>query len=85
VIAGGLMPDSLVRAAMLANVPRTERWLGVAASATVIAGVSAASPYLINSAVLAGSVATPIMITKVVLAVARLANLRVEPGSPGGA
>ena len=85
VIAGGLMPASLVSAAMSARVPRTERWLGIAASATVMAGVSAASPCLINSAVMAGSVATPIMITKVVLAVAKACQLRVEPGSPGGA
>ena len=85
VIAGGLMPASLVSAAMSARVPRTDCWLGIAASATVIAGVSAASPCLINSAVMAGSVATPIMITKVVLAVASACQLRVEPGSPGGA
>jgi hypothetical protein len=40
---------------------------------------------LINSAVIAGKVATPIMITKVVLAVANACQLSVEAGAPGGA
>ena len=40
-----------------------------------MAGVSASSPCLINSAVMACRVATPIMITKVVLAVARACQL----------
>jgi hypothetical protein len=85
VIAGGLMPASLVSSAMSVTVPRTACWLGMAASATVMAGVSSANPCLINSAVMAGSVATPIMITKVVLAVASACQLRVEPASPGEA
>jgi hypothetical protein len=57
VIAGGLISASWVRAAMSPRVPRTDCWLGIAASAS--AGLAAASPCLINSAVIAGKVATP--------------------------
>jgi hypothetical protein len=59
--------------------------LGIAASATVVAGVSGGSPCLINSAVMAGNLATPIMIPKVVMVVARACQLRVDAESPGGA
>ena len=51
-MAGGLMSASLVSAAISASVPCTDCWLGIAASATVMAGLAAASPCLINSAVL---------------------------------
>ena len=55
----GALPDKPARATLYDFGP------GIAASATVVAGVSGGSPCLINSAVMPGNVATPIMITSV--------------------
>ena len=68
VMAGGRMPSAWLRAAMSASVACTLNWLGRPALATVIAGVCGSSPSWISFAVILAKVATPIMITSVVLA-----------------
>ena len=68
---------------MSARVARTLRWDGSPASATVAAGVAGSIPWVTSSAVTAGSVATPIMITSVVLARASADQSSVSRDGPG--
>ena len=83
-MAGGLIPAAAVAAAIVARVARTLRCDGSPASAMVAAGVAGSIPWSISSADTAGSVATPIMITSVVLARASADQSRVLPGWSGG-